>query len=262
MKFGRPIAQTIYYALYRRWIKAQCWSLDRIERKTRPDFLNQPPPMLRFRVGGTASLDEFLAVGRSTADRISAALESIGRSLGSFQSILDFGCGCGRTLVPLMNDYPTVAAFGTDVDRAAIEWCRVHLVTGSFSVNSELPPCPYPDGSFDLIYCISVFTHLSAERQLRWLSELHRVIRPNGIVIVSIHGEKTWDLLPPDDVVHLREEGFLFNKSSKLHGIMPDWYHTAFHSREYVERVFSSVFEVRSYIEAGLGYQDLVVLRR
>src|SRR6266550_4581915 len=50
--------------------------------------------------------------------------------------------------------------------------------------------------------------------------------------------------------------------SSKLHGLLPDWYHTAYHSREYVMRTFSSSFRVLAYMETGLGNQDLVVLER
>ena len=49
-------------------------------------------------------------------------------------------------------------------------------------VNPPLPPLPFADGEFDLIWCGSVFTHLDEERQDAWLAELNaRPWPPAGI---------------------------------------------------------------------------------
>ncbi len=44
------------------------------------------------------------------------------------------------------------------------------------------------DGSFDLIWAVSVFTHL-AETWSAWLLELHRVLKPGGILLATFMGE-------------------------------------------------------------------------
>jgi SAM-dependent methyltransferase len=253
----RPIVRPVFFRLYRAAIRAQCSYLDWVNREP-----GVPPAMLRFRVSETASAEDFLAVGRKAAQDIQSALESVGRPLEGFTSILDFGCGCGRTLIWLAKDFPGNAFYGTDVDEASIEWCREHLPGVNFAVNAPVPPLAVPEGFFGLIYGVSVLTHLDEDHQLQWLAELRRVVKPGGLVVLSVHGERSWGGLPQIDLEILRHKGFLFKTSPKLHGVVPDWYHTAYHSREYVLRTFSAHFTIRAYREAGLGYQDLVVLER
>jgi len=221
-----------------------------------------PPALLRFRVGETPDARTFLDVGRDTARAIHAVLDKVGRSLAEFESVLDFGCGCGRTLMWLAGDSPDTNFFGTDVDAEAIAWCRANLACAGFEVNRAIPPMSYADATFDLVYGISVLTHLSEEHQLLWLKDLRRVLKPGGLLLLSVHGEHTWGGLSAGDVEELRRNGFLFKTSGKLRGILPEWYHTAYHSREYVERTFAAELEVVDYLELGMGYQDAVVLRR
>jgi hypothetical protein len=57
-----------------------------------------PPPLLRERVSGTTDEIWFVESGKRSLDEWANALAAIGTDLRSFQSILDFGCGCGRTL--------------------------------------------------------------------------------------------------------------------------------------------------------------------
>ncbi|NJN67669.1 MAG: class I SAM-dependent methyltransferase [Chloroflexaceae bacterium] len=126
-----------------------------------------PPAHLRARIGSATSIGSFLSIGKTTCQHLEQALEPIGTSLGSFRSILDFGCGCGRTLVWLAN-WPDgsqhqheirdrrVRLVGTDVDTAAIAWCRRHLPFAEFYPNQPMPPLPFPSATFDLVYTISV----------------------------------------------------------------------------------------------------------
>src|SRR5687767_14532452 len=57
-----------------------------------------PPAALRYRVHGDFDLDSFLATGRQCSQDIRDALARVDRDLSSFERVLDFGCGCGRTL--------------------------------------------------------------------------------------------------------------------------------------------------------------------
>ncbi|MCB0829234.1 MAG: class I SAM-dependent methyltransferase, partial [Solirubrobacterales bacterium] len=51
-----------------------------------------------------------------------------------------------------------------------------------------LPPLGLEHESFDLIYAVSVFTHL-ADESLPWLIELHRLLKPGGRLIATYMGE-------------------------------------------------------------------------
>ncbi len=218
--------------------------------------------MLRFRVGEDLDVAKYLAVGKNIVHDLELALSSIGLSLDHFDSVLDFGCGAGRTISWLAQRKLQGQITGTDVDAESIGWCRSTYPNQRFTVNSPSPPLPFDVHSFDFIYGVSVLTHLSEANQLVWLKELHRLLKPEGIAILSVHGPLSWTRLPPKDLQVLQDHGYLFRTSSKLRGILPDWYHTAYCSEKYIRETFSGFFEILNFIPGGLGLQDLVVLRR
>jgi SAM-dependent methyltransferase len=222
-----------------------------------------PPARLRDRVQRVPDLGRFLAGGRHAAERIERALEGLGRPLASFERVLDFGCGCGRTLRWFEPYRETCRFHGTDVDAEAIAWCAAEIPFARFQVNRALPPLDDPDDSFDLIYAISVFTHLDEPRQLLWLEELRRVARPGGIVLLSVHGEGGRERLDDVQRERLRERGFLFVRTDRRKGVFPDWYQVAFHAPDYVREQFGRYFEVVQYLPQGFTrHQDFVALRK
>ena len=111
---------------------------------------------------------------------------------------------------------------GCDVDRDAIEWAVAHRPGPAWTLSSFEPPLPYAAGSFDLVYAVSVFSHLGRGPQERWLAELARVLRPGGVALLSVHGPTAFDAFRtgrvrtawcPRDVFArepLRERDFVF----------------------------------------------------
>lgn len=234
------------------------------------DVLPLPPPLLRYRVHGSLDRDSFLCVGRTCIENLKNSLTLIGRDLYSFQNVLDFGCGCGR-IVRHFYDHPSsFQMYGTDVDAQAIAWCRRRLPFVTFLVNDPLPPLPFAAGAFDLIYAVSVFTHLDEAHQLAWLKELKRVSKPGATLLVSTHGRfaqlnaSQQGGLSPEDAEALQTKGLVFKVSEtgrfKLDGL-PDFYQCTFHRKEYVHEIWSQFFTAKHYIERGINNdQDLVVL--
>ena len=105
-------------------------------------------------------------------------------------AILDWGCGPARVLRHMPDIVPEAELHsGTDYNSKTIAWCKKSLPGISFSENYLMPPLSYPDESFDLIYGISVFTHLSEEAHIKWLQELIRVLLKGGILFLTLHGE-------------------------------------------------------------------------
>lgn len=76
--------------------------------------------------------------------------------------MLDFGCGAGKVLRQFAPE-ATVADFtGCDIDAPSIDWLQRNLCPPFNAFRcSEAPPLPQPDGYFNLIYAISVYTHLT-----------------------------------------------------------------------------------------------------
>lgn len=222
-----------------------------------------PPAWLRTRVQGTPDIPGFVRVGRQCARDLAKAVTYAGRNIGDFRQILDFGCGCGRTMMYLRSDTPLAAMHGTDIDGEAVAWCARHLPFGVFSVNAAEPPLPYNANRFDLIYALSVFTHLDEDYQFRWLEELERIAQPGAVVLATLHGYERWKTFPPDVQAKIKKDGMAFVPMPFWKGIFSDWYQNAYHSEEYVREKFSQYFEVRAYLPLGLdGYQDIVVLEK
>jgi SAM-dependent methyltransferase len=159
----------------------------RPEPATAPDGLPLPPRPLRFRVAGTADIVPFLQGGELAADTVRDLLAAGGRPIEQCAAILDFGCGCGRVLRRWSN-LTNTAVYGTDLNPALVAWCQEQLKFASVSVNSPEPPTAYADGQFDAIYAFSVFTHMPADSQRRWLNEFRRILKPGGLLIFSTHG--------------------------------------------------------------------------
>ncbi len=79
--------------------------------------------------------------------------------------------------------------WGCDIDPACIAWNTEHLGPSiSFVVNNDAPPLPFESEKFDLVYALSVFTHID-RHWASWLLELHRVLAPGGILVATIMSE-------------------------------------------------------------------------
>jgi len=222
------------------------------------------------------TIDWFHVSGRLTCEAWSAALASVGRQLSEFRTVLDFGCGPGAVLRWLQAQVPRAHFVACDDDPAAVAWIRAHYpgVDVVTPAANGLPPMPVEDGAIDLITAFSVFTHLDVRYQDAWLAELLRVLRPGGLLLASISGPRMLDhtlhrsghgnlgdltrqlpALSTDGVVHWRGDGW--------EHAFPSYYHTTFHTHDYIRRHWSRWFDVLA-IDDGTPEvlpQDVVVLR-
>lgn len=217
------------------------------------DGLPLPPARLRLMVAGVPQADWFLEGGQAAAQSIR---EAVPVPLESMRSILDFGCGCGR-VARWWRSLPA-EIHGSDFNPTLVRWCRENLPFGTFAVNGAEPPLDYADDSFDLVYAMSVLTHLPVETQRLWLDELARVGRE--WVLVSIHGAPYRVRLTPEEQRRF-DAGEIVVRWGVVAGTNLC---TAFHPRGSLERIAEPRFEVVSYLEEGARGnrpQDLVLLR-
>jgi SAM-dependent methyltransferase len=102
--------------------------------------------------------------------------------------VLDFGCGAGRTLRQFLTEAETGELWGADIDGASIEWLQGALDPPLHALRCELaPPLGLERSSFDLIWALSVFTHLT-DNSIPWLLELHRLLKPGALLIATYMG--------------------------------------------------------------------------
>src|SRR5262249_27140661 len=149
---------------------------------------------------------------------------------------------------------------GTDLNPAAVRWCRTNLAFASFEENGLAPPLPFEDGRFELVYALSVFTHLPEELQLAWMKELRRVLRPGGWLLLSTHGDAYRERLDADERVRFRA-GDLVVRWEQVAGTNLC---SAFHPESYVRTHLANGLDVVEFSPQGAvgnPHQDLTVLR-
>jgi len=213
-----------------------------------------PPRRLMVRVAGTADGDWFLRSGRAAYDAIAAAV-----AIGEADAVLDFGCGCGRVL-RYWSDHDG-PVHGTDRDGPAVQWCSRNLPFARLDRNGLAPPLPYADETFDLVYALSVFTHLTEALQIAWRDELHRVLRPGGRVLLTTHGSSYVPRLDQSERMRFGR-GELVVRWGDLPGSNLC---SAYHPEGYVRETLAQGFDLETIEPEGARgnpTQDLVVLRR
>ena len=238
-----------------------------LELEFRGDYdtaFTTPPVHLMQRVTGIRDATLFKLDGLRTLRDMLRAAEIHVPSAGS-ADWLDWGCGCGRVTAPLRNRLSAAKISGCDVDGEAVAWCRENVDGVSFDTIAPRPPTRYADRSVDVIMAYSIFTHLSAERQLDWLRECRRLLRPGGHLLATVHG---WDAARivgrPEIVAQLEATGLSDDTvDPNLGGVLPPGeYRSVFQAEEYTRRVWGQELQLVDYVPHGSnGFQDLVVLR-
>ena len=98
--------------------------------------------------------------------------------LGTGARLLDVGCGTGGLLRALAGQGDVVGIDSADV---ALTYCRER---GLDVVRTDASTLPFGAGTFDGCVMMDVLEHLDDEQPV--LHEVRRVLRPDGVVIVSV----------------------------------------------------------------------------
>lgn len=226
------------------------------------DGLAVPPSKLRLLVDGRSGDGErFLQIGRLMAGSIQSAVTESGAKLEEMTAILDFGCGCGRVARNWAGlEGPQV--HGSDYNEELVSWCEDNLPFLRAARNQLEPPTRYEPESFDLIYALSVLSHLSEPLQDAWVAEFRRLLRPGGLLIVSVLGESVRARLTPDRMRRF-DHGELVVERPRMAGSNVC---SAYHPRSYVtDRLLAGFTDVRAFEFGSPEWpllQDAYIARR
>jgi len=167
--------------------------------------------------------------------------------------VLDWGCGPARIvrhLPRLLDDYSH--CFGTDYNEQTIAWCKKNIPQVRFSHNELHPPLTYLDQFFDIIYGVSIFTHLSEAAHHAWMQELMRVAKPGAVLLFTMHGAAFRSRLTPAEQKRFDEGKLVVREKVKEGHRM----YGAFHPPAFTEQFFSAYGKVLEHIP-GRAPDDL-----
>lgn len=205
-----------------------------------PQF-RTPPKALMHETFGPISYRGYWSGGLKTAELL---VDLIAKECPHASSVLEWGCGPGRVLNHLVALLPKARFSGADCNVAAIEWCK-QVIDASFVLNGPFPPLPFHDGQFDFVYGISVLTHLSVPQQKSWVAEIHRLLRPGGMAMLTTNS-KTSALLAHERRA-FEEEGVVV-RGNVAEGVRC---FVCCHHPDYVRRALFGEFSICQHIPAG-----------
>lgn len=213
--------------------------------------INLPPDYLIYE-SFRLDYEKYYEKSRSTADYI-VSLLSKHIEIDNLK-VLDWGCGPGRVIrhMPdIMN--ANCRFFGTDANKKSIGWCRIHLPGVSFNHNSLKADLPYEDDFFDLIYGISIFTHLSEKAHWAWVDELRRVLKPGGLMYITTQGVASRKIMTASEQ-NLFDQGKLVIRGKVQEGHRT---YSAFHPPSFVGKLFGDM-EILEHIDDRKGHSKWI----
>jgi SAM-dependent methyltransferase len=154
-----------------------------------PDVAQEIAPedgMCEFR-HGEAGREHYFHVGHSALRCIRSAMLPARRS--DFQRILDMPSGFGRVLRTLKAAFPQAELTACDLVPAGPDFCATTF--GARAVHSTAEPANIRvEGTFDLIWCGSLLTSVSARKWQGFLRLFHSLLEPGGLLIFTTHGRQ------------------------------------------------------------------------
>ena len=120
--------------------------------------------------------------------------------------VLDVGCGTGTLTIIVKQTHPDAEVFGLDGDAKVLEIARRKAAKAGVEVTLREGlafQLPYADMSFDRVLSSLMFHHLTTENKRLALSEVFRVLQPDGELHIA-------DFRKPNESLPtmLREAGF------------------------------------------------------
>ena len=179
---------------------------------------------------------EYLSDGWRTLSELMVILETLDQPLLKMDNVLEFAAGFGRFtrhLARVMPDRVTCA----DVLPGTIDFLReqfgVKTILSTHNPASVIFPAQY-----DLVFVLSMFTHLPASRWQPWLRALAAAVKPGGLLVFSVSNEPAARELG----LSFDQDGTHFIGSSESPSLDIEVYGTMYTTRQFVEEQVEQTF--------------------
>lgn len=206
-------------------------------------------------------LRDYLADGWRTLSELMLLLEAVDQPLLKMRHVLEFASGHGRFTRHLVKALGAERVVVSDVVPGAVEFLQGTFEVDGFMSASVPEQVQWPQ-RYDLVFVLSLFSHLPRSTWSRWLKALYEAVAPGGLLVFSTHGTKAAAF----DSVVLSDEGFFFTPSSESNAIDAYEYGTTFTSEAFVLQAIAETLGADCLVHKApvhfWNHQDAYVLRR
>lgn len=138
--------------------------------------------------------DHYFNVGFSGLINILTSLACAQKDKHDVKSILDFPSGWGRELRFIKVYFPEADITAGEIDERSLTFCREQFKVNTFLSQTDLSKISVKN-KFDLIWCGSLFTHLSKFRFKQLLDFFYHSLNDDGVLCFTAHGRYARHLL-------------------------------------------------------------------
>jgi SAM-dependent methyltransferase len=172
---------------------------------------------------------DYLADGWRTLSELMVLLEWVDRPLMRTGSFLEFACGYGRFTRHLARFLEGHRIHAADVMPGSARFVRERFGVLAFDSSSDPGALELPR-TFDVVFVLSLFSHLPATTWHRWLARLFEAVMPGGVLVFSTHGAE----FAARHGVPLDAAGYHFIPSSESNSLAAHDYGTTFTNEAFV----------------------------
>ena len=209
----------------------------------------------------SSPLRDYLADGWRTLSELMLLLERSGRALTDCATVLEFASGHGRFTRHLVKALGADRVTVSDVVPGAVEFARATFGVQAF-VSASQPQAMRCPGRYDLVFVLSLFSHLPRTTWAPWLARLWDTVAPGGVLVLTTHGPSAIERAG----VSVDAEGFHFVAASESNAIDAQEYGTAFTSEHFVRTQLATLAPKPARVGYGPTWfwmhQDAWVLER
>jgi len=172
---------------------------------------------------------DYLSDGWRTMSETMQLLEKLDRPLMKVSNILEFASGFGRLTRHLARALPGRVTC-SDVLPGSVEFVREQFGVEAFESSFDPEAIGFPE-RYDVVFVLSLFTHLPVPAWNAWLRALGGAVAPGGVLLFSVHSE---ELAREELGVTLNDEGYCYLPHSESPSLDPDKYGTTLTTRQLV----------------------------
>jgi SAM-dependent methyltransferase len=200
-----PVVQFWFWIRGKPFVEFYAWMIDRQERNNTIEKILKESER---RSKGSAKFKGLYDM--SDADSHTRFMVSEG--VQPYHTVMDYGCGFGRTAIPLIRYLDADKFVGVEISkerlRIAEDYVRLEGLTAKrprWIRSVDLDMNFMPPKSVDLIWSIAVVSHQPLDAVKRWLKACHRILNDGGIIIFDYLDSATEEQKSLKDFVVTRE---------------------------------------------------------